>query len=325
VEASGLRNRIIEAYEKWVHGERFGYFLDRIVQPEDDLAGEWERYLAFSVAVRNTADARLAEVLARLDTVDGPIVEADLLPAQPVWDRLAAAAAVRTRFHEERFSDNERLSAALNGYAMVADDAPPDLGELTRQRRARARRAAELRSFEVWRSAQPRGRSFEWAPGQRDSIQRRAAEALGGVELPDSLYEFWAFLQRLGPVEQDVLATDLGLFPTGVLDLFDHPDARTVLRYRAAPPELVPYLGTCWGAVHCGLWFDGPTYVGVCRFDRDFPEIGSPTGTPFDAVRDAIENAFDAIDGEDPDWAEPWPDEFQLRRHRLDLLRVALP
>src|SRR3954468_20228636 len=81
-----------------------------------------------------------------------------------------------------------------------------------------------------------------------------------GLELPESIFRFWAFHQSLGAVERQALG-DLWIGPAGIMDLFADPDARSREgvdirvhgRYYRDPPEFVTFTHGNTDGLHYGL------------------------------------------------------------------------
>ncbi|MET7304129.1 ADP-ribosylation family protein [Embleya sp. NPDC005575] len=150
-----------------------------------------------------------------------------------------------------------------------------------------------------------------------------------GVELPESIFRFRAFLDALGPRELRALR-DAELTTMGVLDLFDDPDGQPIAgidvrvhgRYYRDPPEFLTFLHGGSDGLHYGLWFDdGRTWGGVgSYYNNDGGGIDRSAGTPLEAVRLVIERVWRDLDDYGPDEVLDWDE----RRTDLTLLRRAL-
>ncbi|GAA1910621.1 hypothetical protein GCM10009837_38840 [Streptomyces durmitorensis] len=149
-----------------------------------------------------------------------------------------------------------------------------------------------------------------------------------GLELPESIFQFWEFLGSLGPDGERALQ-DLDVSPVGILDLFADPglrprdgiDVRVHGRYYRDPPEFVTFLHGGSDGLHHGLWFDdGRTCSGVASYyNNDGGGIDTRAKTPLEAVRAILERCWRDLDDDVQD-----DDEVSARRSRLGLLRDAL-
>lgn len=173
---------------------------------------------------------------------------------------------------------------------------------------------------------------------ERAAIERRFARDWG-VELPESIFRFRAFLQACGPIERQAL-DELDLSPFGIMDLFDAParrsrdgvDVRVHGRYYRDPPEFLTFMHGGTDGLHFGLWFDdGRTCDGVTAYyNNDGGGVGLPGGTPLEAVRAMLERRWLHLEdpatylGEDDDETRPYATEPAEQRHRMRLLREFL-
>jgi hypothetical protein len=156
-----------------------------------------------------------------------------------------------------------------------------------------------------------------------------------GLELPESIFRFWAFHQSLGPVERQALG-DLWIGPDGIMDLFADPDARprdgvdirVHGRYYRDPPEFVTFMHGNTDGLHYGLWFDdGRVCSGVASYyNNDGGGIDISAGTPLEAVRAFLERVWSDVDDEVAgyDNGSDLYEEVAAKRARLDLLRERL-
>jgi hypothetical protein len=342
-----LRARIAEQHDDLAEVQSFDLFLQRVDRPETDLVAEWDAYVAYLAEAEIRAEGPKATALERFDEEIAPLpadeatarVEGDpdyWLPADAAWQRQ------RSRYPEPEGSDPEsRLLARILG----ADPPPPSPIEKAEERRARARSAADVRDYAAWRtSVQPPGRNAQARSDavaeverERAAIEERFARDWG-MELPDSIFRFRAFLHACGPIERQAL-DDLELFPFGIMDLFDAPtqrphdgiDVRVHGRYYRDPPEFLTFMHGGTDGLHFGLWFDdGRTCAGVTGYyNNDGGGVGLPGGTPLETVRARLEGRWlhlndPAYLGEEGDAARPYGTELAEQRHRIRLLRELL-
>jgi hypothetical protein len=345
---AGLRERVARQHDDLAEEERFGYFLERLDTPEDDLVAEWDAYLAYGAGV----DARVQELksaaLERFDVEIAPLPPGEArarIEQNPGYWHPAEGARARRR---SRFPEPggptplERLLEAIN------DEPPPEgrpsPAQQARDRRARARAAADLRDYTVWRTstrtteeaAHARAEALATVERNRAAIEERFARDWG-VELPDSIFRFWAFFQACGPAERQAL-DELELCPFGIMDVFDAPEARPREgidirvhgRYYRDPPEFLTFMHGGTDGLHFGLWFDdGRVCDGVVSYyDNDGGGVGLPAGTPLEAVRKTVEWAW--LHRDDPaylgddDETRPYVARLAEPRHRIRLLREFL-
>ncbi|WP_434599408.1 ADP-ribosylation family protein [Streptomyces sp. A5-4] len=164
-------------------------------------------------------------------------------------------------------------------------------------------------------------------PEQRARIEQRVLRDWG-VELPESVFRFWAFLGSLGHAEQRELS-DIGVSPGGVMDLFDEPgrrprdgvDIRVHGRFYRDPPEFLTFMYGGSDGLHYGLWFDdGRTCSGVASYyNNDGGGIDRRFQSPLGALRDYLERCWRDLDDDDAQ-----DDEVAAHRARMGLLRAAL-
>ncbi|GAA2482421.1 hypothetical protein GCM10010406_18390 [Streptomyces thermolineatus] len=149
-----------------------------------------------------------------------------------------------------------------------------------------------------------------------------------GIELPDSLLRFRAFLDALGPEEREALA-ELSVAPAGVMDLFADPgrqprdglDVRVHGRFYPDPPEFVTFMYSGSDGLHHGLWSDdGRTCDSVASYwTNDGGGITRKRETPLEAVRALLERHWRDLD----DYGAAG-DDVSGERRRAGLLREAL-
>lgn len=141
-------------------------------------------------------------------------------------------------------------------------------------------------------------------PADRAAIEARFLQDWG-LELPESIFRFWAFLNSLGPDETQTLQ-NLDVSPFGILDLVadagrktrDGIDVRVHSRYYRDPPEFVTFMHGGSDGLHFGLWFDdGRTCSGVASYyNNDGGGIDTRCGTPLEAVRAVLERYWRDLD-----------------------------
>lgn len=301
--------------------------------PENELVAEWDAYVTYRAEAEIRAARLKATALKRFDEEMAPLsadeatarVEGDpenWLPAR------AARQRQRSRYPDPEGSDPEsRLLAQIFGATLP----PPSPMEKAKERRIRARSAADARDYTVWRTsarppgqhAQARSDALAKVERERAAIEERFARDWG-VELPDSIFRFWAFFQACGPIERQVL-DELELSPFGIMDLFDAPtrrsrdgvDVRVHGRYYRDPPEFLTFMHGGTDGLHFGLWFDdGRTCAGVAAYyNNDGGGVGLPSGTPLEAVRTTLESHWHHVNdpaylGEDDDETMPYETEL---------------
>jgi hypothetical protein len=160
----------------------------------------------------------------------------------------------------------------------------------------------------------------------RESRIRERFHQDWGLELPESIFRFWAFHQSLGPVEREALG-DLGVGPYGIMDLFTDPEAqprsgvdiRVHGRYYRDPPEFVTFMYGNTDGLHFGLWFeDGHVCSGVASYySNDGGGIDTSAGTPLEAVRAVLERVWYDLEDDDPEEAAAMQPGLTLLRERL--------
>ncbi|HSA49929.1 MAG TPA: ADP-ribosylation family protein [Yinghuangia sp.] len=148
-----------------------------------------------------------------------------------------------------------------------------------------------------------------------------------GLELPESVFRYHAFLTSMGPAEKRAL-DDMELRPFGIMDVFANPDAqpadgidvRVHGRYYLDPPEFLTFMHGGSDGLHFGLWFDdGRTCSGVASYyTNDAGDLDMTSSTPLEAVRARLELSWrdlhDYYDG----------DELAERKVKLASVRDAL-
>lgn len=163
-------------------------------------------------------------------------------------------------------------------------------------------------------------------PAGRAAIEERILRDWG-LELPESIFRFWSFLESLGPVEERALE-DMGVSPFGITDLFADPgrlpvegiDVRVHGRYYRDPPEFLTFMHGGSDGLHFGLWFDdGRTCSTVASYyNNDGGEIDTTASTPLEAVRAVLERVWRDLEDNIQEEGAP------ARRAQLALLRDAL-
>ncbi|HET6856696.1 MAG TPA: ADP-ribosylation family protein [Streptomyces sp.] len=165
------------------------------------------------------------------------------------------------------------------------------------------------------------------SPEHRARIEQRFLRDWG-LELPESIFRFWAFHTSLGPGEQRALM-DMVVGPDGVMDLFADPgllprdgiDVRVHGRFYRDPPEFLTFMHGGSDGHHYGLWFDdGRTCSGVASYyNNDGGGVDRRFQTPLEALRDLLERHWADLDDDDPD-----DEDVAAHRARMGLLRQAL-
>lgn len=159
---------------------------------------------------------------------------------------------------------------------------------------------------------------------------RERVLAAWGLELPESAFRFWAFLESLDASGRAALL-DLELSACGLSDLRpssgasaprprDGIDIRVHGRYYRDPPEFLTFLHGGSDGLHHGLWSDdGRTCAGVASYHtHDGGGIDRRPRTPLEAVRETLEHFTRDLDDD-----EDGP-ENRARRARWDRLRETL-
>jgi hypothetical protein len=150
----------------------------------------------------------------------------------------------------------------------------------------------------------------------RDTVRGRFT-ADWGIDLPESIFRFWAFVLSLGPDERQAMEY-MELGPLGITDLLKDPtarprdglDIRVHGRFCRDPPEFQTFMSGGTDGLHYGLWFDdGRSCAGVARYYiNDGGGVGTPAGTPLEALREELEETWRAH-FEDDDVVEDDADE----------------
>ena len=339
-----LRDRVVEQHDDLAYLERIAFFLERADLPESDAAAEWDAYVIYGAGVDARVEQLRSTALDRFDSQVAPLpaeeavaqIEADpafWLPANIVRERL------RVRYPEP---DDPGLEARMLA-ELAGEPRPPARDDRARDRRVRARSAADLRDYTAWKTSaqspqqctQARLDAVATVQRERRVVQERFARDWG-VELPEAIFRFWAFLLACGPMQRQAL-DDIELKPFGIMDLFDAPtcstrdgiDVRVHGRYYRDPPEFLTFMHGGSDGLHFGLWYDdGRTCDGVASYyNNDGGGVGLPAGTPLEAVRATLERYWrDCPDyfGEVDDEAKPYSPRLAERRHRFRLLRELL-
>jgi hypothetical protein len=157
------RAGVIRQYERLTQAEEFGFFLQRVGEPETDLAAEWDEYVVHRAAVRVRVEALLRAALERFDEELRPLPIAEAraaIDADP--QRWSPGDAAYERIAEQypeppRPTPEELLHAAIFGEEDAEEegeeeDAEPPVSPsaLARDRHDRAERAAADRDYEAW-------------------------------------------------------------------------------------------------------------------------------------------------------------------------------
>ncbi|MEV0382568.1 ADP-ribosylation family protein [Nonomuraea sp. NPDC050643] len=339
---AGLRERIAAQYDDLGYGEKFEFFLERADLPEEDPAQEWDTYTALCAEVDAHVRRRRTVALRAFDQEIAP------LPAGEARRRVTADSGrwmPATTAREERRSrypgiDRSQAEDQLLATVFGRPDPPPGLWERAHRRRAASRSAADLRDYAAWKATnrpqghyeQVRSAAVAQVEHERAAIEERLARDWG-LQLPDSIFRFRAFLLSLGPIEKQAL-DDLELVPFGIMDLFDDPardsragvDVRVHGRYYRDPPEFLTFMHGGTDGLHFGLWYDdGRTCTGVASYyNNDGGGVGLPSRTPLEAVRHTLETGWCHVGDGDDEPADPMDPEVAVRRNRLRLLRETL-
>ncbi|ADD41572.1 hypothetical protein [Stackebrandtia nassauensis] len=317
--AERLRRRIAAEFEEWPGELAWQYFVARVEEPEDDLVAEWDRHVELYEKHRKYAlvDWQEAswELDRRLATLSYQDVSRSVEQEAEQW---LPATAARDEF-SARYPDLNWVEAEV--------------------RRDAARVAAEDRDYRVWAEAvwpeAERARDREVALARVDDSRGEVAARFGrewGMELPESIFRFQAFLHSLPSVGHDALE-QLELMPYGIMSLVEDPawqpkdggDPRMYLRAYRDPPEFVPFMHGGSDGLHFGLWFDDGVHCDGtgAYYNNDGGGVGLPWGTPLLQVRGILESRWRLLDSRL--MRSDWPDPALLeRRHRLRLLREAV-
>lgn len=146
--AAGLPLRCAIAWEYHDAGEdeKTTFWVDRVDLPDDDLAAEWDSYVAHAAAVDVETERRTTEALARFDRELAPLDEAeaaDRMAAdeaywRPSWTADVRRSSLRERAEPDDMTGEERLELAIAG--MVRRH--PSVCDLAEERREAARGVA---------------------------------------------------------------------------------------------------------------------------------------------------------------------------------------
>lgn len=149
--AVGGRLRCRTAWEHHDAGEdeKTMFWVDRVDLPDDDLAAEWNAYLAHAAVVEARTARRTTEALARFDRDLAPLAEAEAAERmladeeywQPSWAADERHAPLRERAMPDDMTDEERLELAIAGLVRRH----PSVWDLAEERREAARAAAQRR------------------------------------------------------------------------------------------------------------------------------------------------------------------------------------
>ncbi len=156
--------------------------------------------------------------------------------------------------------------------------------------------------------------------------RREQLHSLYGFDFPDDLFHFWAFANRLRPLEPlAAFAETLGVTLVGPFDAlagrFDgrSPRLSPLLhwRYYLDPPEFFTVLAGGTDRLHYGYYLDDPADGRGCvasYYASDAFELAADGDTLFEAVRMELETQYDFCETERP----------VARAEQLDRLRQIL-
>jgi Uncharacterised conserved protein (DUF2228) len=168
-------------------------------------------------------------------------------------------------------------------------------------------------------------------PQRRQELLRE----LYGFDFPEDFYQFWAFANRLRPLDPlNALHEALGVVLTGPFEVlwgrFDHvtPPLSPYLhwRYYLDPPEFFTVLVGGADGHHWGYYLDDPgrgTRCVACYYHEDDFEMAADGNTLFKAVRLFFEERLAEYD-EDREYAESMFGDFEETSARIDKLRQTL-
>ncbi len=294
--------------------DRFGAFwAAHLDTPEPELAGLFDRAVAFQTAAQEEEAIARAAVRAELDAAypDQTLAE---LGAAGLRERFRAEAArwtPRAHARDEGLARFQRLAAEddWNGVGPEPTwyeerrqwmDASGPNGEAIRALKLRAQAAAESKRHAA-RQRTERQHGIDAAMALAERLRPRV-RATHGVELPDHLFTFWAFLSSLTDAER-VAFDGMHLEPAGILDArfrgeelpdpIDGLDHRLHDRYYRDPPELITVLTGDSDGLHFGLFYDDPitSQASVSgSYARDSAELASHQPTLLCMVRKELEN-----------------------------------
>lgn len=209
--AERLRRRIAAEFEEWPGELAWQYFVARVAEPEDDLVAEWDRQVELYEKASKRARVEWAEASweleRRLATSSYQDVSRSVEQEAKQW---LPATAARDEF-SARYPDLNWVEA--------------------RVRRDAARQAAEARDYRVWaeavwpeaKRARDREAALARVEDSRDAVAARFRREWG-MELPESVFRFQAFLYSLPSAGHDALyALELMPFGGGVGLPWDTP------------------------------------------------------------------------------------------------------
>lgn len=257
-----LRERIVAQFEQLAAVETFAFFLDRVDEPETDLAGEWDAYLAHRDATDARTRRRLQAALERFDRQLAP------LPADEAEHLIAGDAefwhpgTAATREQRGREPDAEqRLRAAIFGEPVAETVVPPR--ERAGHRREQARLAAEERDYELWKAS--------LSPDQRQLFPSRGNPARYAyaraprhdVSMPPERTVEWAIRSRTGVGE--------GAIPQEALDAVD---GLTLTLHRPADLTMLGHLHNLrWLSVRSSVQVDLAALVSALLAARSLRDL----------------------------------------------------
>jgi hypothetical protein len=164
--------------------------------------------------------------------------------------------------------------------------------------------------------------------------RRARLRELYGFDFPDDFYRFWAFANRLRPLDPlHALREPLGVRLVGPFEVLSGRfDGRTPRlspllhwRYYADPPEFFTVFAGGDG-LHWGYFLDDPAAGSGCVADyyaAESFELSDDGGTPFEAVRLELEYVYS--DHEiDLGWDKENATYHQEGLHKLDALRESV-
>ncbi|MDL4773019.1 MULTISPECIES: hypothetical protein [Thermomonosporaceae] len=145
VAVEGLSPRCWIAWEHHDAGEaeKTMFWVERVHFPEDDLAAEWDAYLAHVIAVDAATERSTAEALARFDRELALLeeaevaarAEADMAYWWPMSAKLERIVPLQERAVPDDMTDEERLELAIAGLVRRH----PSIWDLAEERRDAAR------------------------------------------------------------------------------------------------------------------------------------------------------------------------------------------
>ncbi|MCX5233446.1 ADP-ribosylation family protein [Streptomyces sp. NBC_00233] len=340
---SRCRSQIAEDFDDGLESMLGNWWIERSNTPEANLAADWKEFEEFHSIAKSDVSINLQELLSDFDNFRDSISEEDIEYFQVRWaEQETRWKPNRARWIEETKWVREGLRSDDPGKRSAAESELNVFGERKERgmvRRRSARKAAVERAYAEWQAAQQtadtqtRSAAFVRVEQGRAAVEERISREWG-IELPDSIFRFQAFLLSLGPVEKQALG-DSGVSPMGIMDLLNDPtrvtrdgiDIRVHDRYYQDPPEFLTFMHGGSDGLHFGLWYDdGRTCAGVCSYyNNDGGGVGLPCGTPLQALREHIESRWELLECEDSQSPDVPLIRAQLEdRFRLRALRHAL-